>query len=241
MAAFPSRADGLEQAGRKPSSRTLATRARIIATAEQLFAERSVASVSLNEITRAAGQKNRNAVHYHFGSKQALVEAIFRKHWQHIAALRNEMLEALSREQDPPLAAVVRALVLPVAARFEDPDGGLAYIRISAELAASSLLEVYQRGATADAEPAWGSNLTPYWAPFLKALPERLRSQRMSLVVGMLFHGLADHAVYRERGDLNLGDTELMLSNLVDSICAVVQAPVSEATLDALERSPVTN
>lgn len=66
-----------QETGKKTSVRTRATRARLIASAEQLFAERGVASVSLNEITRAAQQKNRNAVHYHFGSKEALVQAIF--------------------------------------------------------------------------------------------------------------------------------------------------------------------
>ena len=58
----------------------------------------------------------------------------------------------------------------------------------------------------------------------------------MSLIVGMLFHGLADHAVYRERAEGALANTELMLSNLVDSICAVIQAPVSDATRSILAR-----
>ena len=80
---------------RKPSTRATATRILLIATAERLFAEQGVASVSLNEITRAAGQKNRNAVHYHFGSKQALLRGIFEKHWAHIGALRTELLAEL--------------------------------------------------------------------------------------------------------------------------------------------------
>ena len=56
----------------------------------------------------------------------------------------------------------------------------------------------------------------------------------MSLIVGMLFHGLADHALFRDSGDPGLANTGLMVSNLIDSLCAVLSAPVSaetEATL----------
>jgi AcrR family transcriptional regulator len=229
----------MNQAAKKPSARTLATRARIIATAEQLFAENGVASVSLNEITRASGQKNRNAVHYHFGNKEALVRAIFEKHWQPIAAMRNRMLADIARTPEPGLDAIARALVLPVAARFDDPDGGLAYIKISAQLAANNLLSFFRASGdirtSGDGEPAWGSDMSAFWQPYLAPLPPPVRDQRMSLIVGMLFHGLADHAVFRERGNAQLANTELMLSNLVDSICAVLQAPVSSATMSTIE------
>ena len=83
---------------KQPSARTVATRARIISTAEQLFAEKGVASVSLNEITRAAGQKNRNAVHYHFGDKNSLLQAIFEKHWAPISAQRSAMIDAVGQK-----------------------------------------------------------------------------------------------------------------------------------------------
>ena len=226
----------MSEATRKPSARTRETRAKIIATAEQLFAEHGVDSVSLNEITRAAEQKNRNAVHYHFGSKDALLQAIFEKHWQPIGALRRQMLADIAQQQPVTLEAIASALVLPVAARFDDPDGGLAYIKISAQLAATNTLRFFSQGegvaedANRSKDP--GGNMTPLWTPFLESLPAPVRDQRMSLVVGMLFHGLADHAVFRDRGRAGLANTELMVSNLIDSICAVLRAPVSPQTLD---------
>ena len=100
---------------RKPSARTLATRAKLVATAENLFAEQGVASVSLNEITRAAEQKNRNAVHYHFGDKDSLIRAIFEKHAVPIAAQRTAMINAISSSPNATLADVIAALVKPVA------------------------------------------------------------------------------------------------------------------------------
>jgi AcrR family transcriptional regulator len=211
---------------KQPTTRTLATRARIINTAELLFAEKGVASVSLNEITRAAGQKNRNAVHYHFGSKEALVQAIFEKHWAPISAQRTAMIESIKQGAEITLQDVANTLVRPVAARFDDPDGGIAYIRISAQLAAANMLNYFHQGTS----PGYGPDMTSLWAPFLRHLPKPVHDQRMSLVVGMLFHGLADHAIYRDSGVGDIANTELMISNLIDCLCAVLSAPVSGVT-----------
>ncbi len=223
-------------ATRKPSARTQATRAKLIATAETLFAEKGVASVSLNEITRAAEQKNRNAVHYHFGDKDALIVAIFEKHQGPINERRSAMLAAIAENPSATLAALVAALVQPVADRFEDPDGGLAYIKISAQLAAANLLRYFHQRTGKDIAPANWPDMSELWEPHLKHLPEPIRDHRMSLMVGMLFHGLADHAVFREADEAELANTQLMVSNLIDAICAMLVAPVSQATTAVLER-----
>ena len=49
---------------------------RILDAAEILFAERGFAETSLRTITSAAGV-NLAAVNYHFGSKKALIQAVF--------------------------------------------------------------------------------------------------------------------------------------------------------------------
>ena len=51
----------------KHASRSEATRQTIIRAAEQLFAQHGVAATSVNTISQAAQQKNKNAVQYHFG------------------------------------------------------------------------------------------------------------------------------------------------------------------------------
>lgn len=53
-----------------------ATVDRILDTAEQLFAEHGFAETSLRSITSKAGV-NLAAVNYHFGSKKALIQAVF--------------------------------------------------------------------------------------------------------------------------------------------------------------------
>jgi len=51
------------------------TRERILDAAEQLFAEQGISGTSLRALTRAANV-NLAAVHYHFGSKEALLDAV---------------------------------------------------------------------------------------------------------------------------------------------------------------------
>ena len=56
----------------------VATRARIVSAAERLFAERGIDATTLAQINRAANQRNRSAVQYHFGNKQGVIHAIRR-------------------------------------------------------------------------------------------------------------------------------------------------------------------
>lgn len=51
------------------------TKWRVIAAATHLFASKGMENVSLRELTTAAGV-NLAAVNYHFGSKEALCEAV---------------------------------------------------------------------------------------------------------------------------------------------------------------------
>src|SRR5205085_1882241 len=50
-------------------ARPVTTRDKLVDAAARLFAERGIDNVSINEIVRAAGQRNASAVHYHFGNR----------------------------------------------------------------------------------------------------------------------------------------------------------------------------
>lgn len=80
-----------------------ATRARIVAAAEQLFAERGFAGTTMRDLTTAAGT-NLAAVNYHFGSKEGLLETVFRTYLEPISAERIRLLdEAEIRAQGGPV------------------------------------------------------------------------------------------------------------------------------------------
>ena len=90
---------------------TVETRRILLDAAEALFAERGIDNVSLIDIGRAAGQKNRNATQYHFGDKDSLLNAVLDRHTDQIALRRREMLDALQAKNTISLSDVVAIFV----------------------------------------------------------------------------------------------------------------------------------
>ncbi|MFT0532035.1 TetR/AcrR family transcriptional regulator [Castellaniella hirudinis] len=72
-------------------SRSALTRDAILDAAEHLFAEQGHDKTSMRQITKTA-DVNLSAVNYHFGSKDALIEAVFQRR---LTALNNERLSIL--------------------------------------------------------------------------------------------------------------------------------------------------
>ena len=107
-----------------------ATRTRLLATAERLFAERGIAGVSLREIGAAAGQRNNSATQYHFESKHGLVLALCEHRMRAVNERRVAMLEAVAADD---LRGLVEAFVLPLA---EAVRPGSYYLRFLAQLLA---------------------------------------------------------------------------------------------------------
>ena len=96
-------------------SRSAYTRARILDTAERLFAQKGHEATSLREIT-AEAQVNLSAVHYHFGSKEGLVQAVFTDLTEALNRQRIENLDQLELNANgDPLTArqLVEAYFLP--------------------------------------------------------------------------------------------------------------------------------
>ncbi|WP_116364483.1 TetR/AcrR family transcriptional regulator [Parahaliea mediterranea] len=227
-------------AGTQPrqGSRSAATRARLVAVAERLFAERGVQGVSLSEINRASKQRNSNACQYHFGSKEGLLQAIVDKHVPGIASRRNRLLDALEQEQALSLEAVVRAWVEPVAAKLEDPDGGRDFIRVNAELTPTHTLAMLRPDRIAlRAEGA--DRLARALQATLAHIPAPIRAQRLQLASSLLFHGLADHSRVHESlaGSEHDArhDNTLFTHSLIDAICALLASAPSAPTAARLD------
>jgi AcrR family transcriptional regulator len=100
----------------------LDTKQRILDAAESLFAEHGVGSTSLRAIIAAAGV-NSAAIHYHFGSKEGLIEALFGRLITPINEARLAALESLERRGALDHEGLLRAFLEPmVGARA--PRGG---------------------------------------------------------------------------------------------------------------------
>ncbi len=91
------------------------TKTRILDAAELLFAQHGLSDTSLRAITDAAAV-NLAAVNYHFGSKEALIHAVFARRLKPVNERRLAMLdEALSAKPGKvQLRSILRAFVLPL-------------------------------------------------------------------------------------------------------------------------------
>ena len=75
-------------------SRGVATREALVETAERLFAEQGIETVSLRDVSKAAGQRNHNAAQYHFGDRAGLVAAVYDHRMRLVNERRHAMLAA---------------------------------------------------------------------------------------------------------------------------------------------------
>lgn len=208
------------------------TSERLLDAAERLFAARGVDAVSVRAVNAAAGA-NVAAVHYHFGSKEALVDAVLRRRMDALGERRRAMLAALPADRAPTVRAVMEALVLPLAELSVDPTGpGRAYVRVLAAL----------QGGGADTRKLLGTAFAPQFIPFdaalARALPdlaEPLRHFRLALAGTLVVQTLADpEGIARALGltddptDLDPFDHAAVVDALLDTITGALAAPVSQ-------------
>jgi AcrR family transcriptional regulator len=112
------------------------TKQRLLDSAEAAFAEQGFAGASLRAITRRAGA-NLAAVHYHFGSKEALFGAVFERRLEAINRERLRRLDRLEREaggEAVALEALVRAFVEPACSVMAGDEQGARFLRLSGRM-----------------------------------------------------------------------------------------------------------
>ena len=109
------------------------TKHKILDAAEKLYADKGFAATSLREIIKSAGV-NTAAVHYHFGSKVALVQAVLLRRAAPLNSERLRRLDALETEHPTgplPLEAVLEAFLIPaIRFRFKDAHAGAVFPRL---------------------------------------------------------------------------------------------------------------
>jgi AcrR family transcriptional regulator len=92
------------------------TRDRLLDTAERLFAEHGYQATTMRAVTTEAAA-NIAAVNYHFGSKQALLEAVVHRALAPLSEERRNRLDAL--EPGAPVEAIVDAIISPLIERLD--------------------------------------------------------------------------------------------------------------------------
>ena len=107
------------------------TKDRILYAAEELFAQHGFASTSLRQVTSRA-DVNIAAVNYHFGSKENLVNEVFRRRMDDMSRERLAALQRAVEAHPGELEPILAAFVEPALAMAQDRHGGGAFIRVIA-------------------------------------------------------------------------------------------------------------
>ena len=102
-----------------------------------MFAQQGFASTSLRQVTSRA-DVNIAAVNYHFGSKDNLVNEVFRRRMDEMSRERLEALRQATEGQPCELEPILAAFVEPALAMAQDRHGGGAFIRVIARAYAES-------------------------------------------------------------------------------------------------------
>src|SRR3954453_21572542 len=104
-----------------------AARASIVVTAERLFAERGIETVSLRDVSAAAGQRNHSAAQYHFGDRRGLVAAVYENRMRDVDARRHRYLLSLDEAgRRDGVQGLVEATLVPLLDVVAEADGWYA-------------------------------------------------------------------------------------------------------------------
>lgn len=215
----------MPQAQSKHQTNSAQTRDRLIKAAQTLYAERGIDAVSFNEITVAAGQKNRNALQYHFGNRESLLQAIIDKHASVIYQLRREYLNLIKEQSWTASRSAAYLLVMPIADYVASNGDGVEYIKIVAQLAVVNL-PLAGKQTEQQILLARDKDFAAIMNQALSKLTATEAKRRIFLAVGFAFHSIAD--VYRasaqDQAPTFIKDHKKMTEQIVIAIDAMFAA-----------------
>lgn len=204
-----------------PTRTTQDTRERLIVTAERLFVERGIGEVSLREVGVAAGQRNTSAAQYHFGDKNALIEAILDYRMRTINDQRLHLLATMQAEgsSSSELRSLLEAFIIPLAGSTAEPDSH--YGRFLAQFSTDPRYRTSWDWETA-------TSLRLVWTGLrrcLHDLPHPVVEARLRMLSHLVLHTIADH---EQTGNPASADhPPPWVVGLVDAAEGMITAPVA--------------
>ncbi|MFF0815035.1 TetR/AcrR family transcriptional regulator [Rhodococcus sp. NPDC003318] len=211
------------------NSRGDATRQLILATAEQLFAQRGIAATPLRDIGMAAGQKNHAAVQYHFGDRESLVSAIIAQRARSSEAIRLEMFADLMVRGQPQISDLVRTFVSPLAIHLDQDNYYLPFMsRYVLEYGGYSRLV---RAGYSTIPSSTASAILSLLRRLLSDLSAEVIEERCMLMLTGMLHTLARYQAILASGEQLPLPLDTHVEDLVQFLTSGLAAPVGSATL----------
>ncbi len=180
-------------------NRTGSTKERILGAAEALFAQRGFDGASLRQLTSSAGV-NLAAVNYHFGSKEKLVEEVFRRRLDALNAQRQAALAKVTELGGNRLEDVLDAFIRP-AMELSDDDGGPLFMRVLVRAFAEHD-DTLRRFVSEN----YGHVMRQFSAEFARLLPDLSKEElywRIDIMVGALTHAMSGFGMMKRKNDVS--------------------------------------
>jgi AcrR family transcriptional regulator len=197
----------------------------LILAAERLFAENGIEGVALRQINQAANQKNISAAHYHFGSREGLVQAVLRYRLPELDRRRGELLRRKVGAKD--VRFYLEAFIAPLIEELGPRETGNHYLRF---------IQQYERIHGDDYE--FARQISPHGVEIYAGLerllyyiPAEVRRLRIGYLINMIHSVLATAEARLEKGKLSQADVPLIAANTLDMFAAALSAPLSADTV----------
>jgi AcrR family transcriptional regulator len=200
-------------------------RERIIEAAEKLFAVDGYDAVSFRDLTNAAGV-SLSAIHYHFGSKQAVFSEIFSRRAGLLTERRLELLDAARRYggRPPSLESILDAFLRP-AFEVTRGDRNDLFNRLRARVSlerSTTTRKIVSR--------AFDENDLRFIEELGAALPDLTHEDlhwRFHFLVGAMIYTMSDSGQLEglSGGKCSSAQTDLALAAMVKTFSALFRSP----------------
>jgi AcrR family transcriptional regulator len=206
------------------------TTERILDAAERLFADHGFEGTSIRDIVDSA-KVNLAAIHYHFRSKEALLEAVLTRRISLVNGARIERLEAAEAEATPgppSVEAILRAFIVPTVEFAQRNESGATFVQLMSRMFTEpgfSLPNFLGR--------KFGETIARFSAALVRALPQMPREVvlwRAFFTIGAMHHllcstkkiDLLSRGLRNSTSETDM--TEYLVQFSVAGMCAPVEA-----------------
>lgn len=171
------------------------TKERILHAAEDLFAQHGFAGTSLRQVTSRA-DVNIAAVNYHFGSKENLVQEVFKHRMDEMSQKRLIALSETIARDPADLNGILLAFIQPALALTLDRHGA-SFVRVLARAYAEK-----NDGLRNFLSENYGQVLREFAKAIAACLPQLSKEElywRMDFTAGALTYAMADFGLIRRQ------------------------------------------
>ena len=190
----------------------------MVLAAERLVAKYGVDGFTIRMLNAEAGMRNTSAVHYHFGSRDGLIRAV----WQYrMATINPRRVEMLAHVAPGDIEGIVWAIIRPLADQLEARPEGNYYVRFLERLEREANYAAY--GPRLDWAEGWIKAYAMLEEALAKCGPE-MTEVKIRFARTLISSGLAGMEADLERGDLAADSLPMMVDALKDSVIALLLA-----------------